>query len=70
MENELMFVVRSQYDKYTHRVGNIDTLKDLLLALSGDAALAKRIGSIAKKMQAGDGFATHGVMLTVERLIF
>lgn len=52
-----MFIITSKYDGFTHRVSDTDSLKDLMLGLSGDKSEAARIAKIADIMCNGDVFA-------------
>ena len=67
MKERAVFVLTSQYSQFTHRVGDVDSLREIILGLSGDKAKAKRVASVAKNMQVGDGFSTPGILLTYER---
>lgn len=58
-----MFVVASKYDSFTHRVGDIDSLKDLIFGLTDNMGDATRIVSVAKYMNMGDVFSTNGIAL-------
>ena len=56
-----MFVVATTHDKFTHRVGDLDSLEDLLYGLTDNMGDAKRIALIAKCMNMGDVFAANGI---------
>lgn len=58
------YVLRTKYDPYTHHVYDIDTLEEIIYGLTDDETMTKRIIDIAERMEAGDGFATDGIVLT------
>lgn len=58
-----MFVVTSIHDKFTHRVGDLDSLEDLIFGLTDNMGDAMRIVYVAKYMNIGDVFVTNGVAL-------
>lgn len=58
-----MFVITSVHDKFLHRVGDLDSLEDLIFGLTDNMGDAKRIVSVAKYMNIGDVFVTNGVAL-------
>lgn len=58
-----MFVVATNRDDFTHRVGDIDSLKDLIFGLTDNMGDATRIVSVAKYMNMGDVFSTNGIAL-------
>lgn len=58
-----MFVVATNKDNFTHRVGDIDSLKDLIFGITDDAKEASRIAKIAGTMREGDVFASNGLAL-------
>lgn len=55
-----MFVVASKYDSFTHRVGDIDSLEDLIFGLSNDKDDASRIAKIAGMLKPGDVLSASG----------
>ena len=55
-----MFIIASKYDGFNHRVGDTDSLEDLMFGLSGDKDDAARIAKIADMMTNGDVLATGG----------
>lgn len=61
-----MYVLTSKYDPFTHRVGDTESLKDLVFGLTMDSVKAHRIAIIAGQMRIGEGFATDGILLTCE----
>ena len=61
-----MFVVASKYDKFLHRVGDLDTLEDLLYGVTDNMGDAKRIASVAKCMNVGDIFVSNGISLVYQ----
>lgn len=58
-----MFVVATNKDNFTHRVGDITSLKDLIFGLTDNMGDATRIIHVAKYMNMGDVFVTNGVAL-------
>lgn len=58
-----MFIVATNRDNFTHRVGDIDSLKDLIFGLTDNMGDAARIVSVAKYMNMGDVFSTNGIAL-------
>ena len=59
-----MFIFVSRYDNFTHRVGDIDSLEDLIYGLTDNMCTAKRMICVAKYMNIGDIFVTEGNVLT------
>ena len=58
-----MFVVATNRDNFTHSVGDLDSLEDLLYGLTDNMGDAKRIAVIAKYMNVGDVFSSSGIAL-------
>ena len=61
----MFFVVTSNHDKFTHRVGDIDSLEDLLFGLTDDKDDASRITKIAGMMSNHDVFVGGGVAIYI-----
>lgn len=64
-----MFIVTSSRDKFTHRVGDIDSLEDLLFGFTDDKDDASRIAKIAGMMSNHDVFVGGGfaIFITEDR---
>ena len=60
------YVLTTTHDPYAHHVGDTETLKELIEALTGDRDNAEHIAHIAGQMRLGDAFAIPGVLLTIE----
>lgn len=58
-----MFVVATSRDKFTHRVGDITSLTDLIFGLTDDTNETKRIATIAKQMKSGEAFTANGIAI-------
>ena len=58
-----MFVLTSKYDNYTHRVGDVTSLTDLIFGLTDNVDEAKRIATVAKQMKPTDVFCTGGIAI-------
>lgn len=58
------YAIKSKYDRFTHHVGDTETLEEIIHGLTDDEDEAARIASVASHMKIGDGFATDGILLT------
>ena len=58
-----MFVLSNKGSNYRHHLYDIDTLEDLLMAVTGDKTETKRLTNIAKNMRFGDVFHNDYIYL-------